>query len=865
MLRSWTRRGKTSEKSAEKSTQLAGLDVESPGPSKQFWTNFLGNKENGLVDVISPVSPEPLTPGNKRASLLLSPGSGSALTEKDGNSNSLHSKKNRDQKEGFEMALTSPARDLFPCKEDDSISTDRATMKSETTGSSASEDCPEATSENNATIAAGMVKEVKEKLNASLTENGENDEDPYEWAYDVWRKKGLLLGNGTGNVKRRPLKKVTKKIPSGAIAVLIGGIEDKVSQQMETNPDFEPTITPKESFSTFDFNEKLKRDRLSLPAATVSVKKPKAKEESFANILKKWRVKSDDRPNSHFLSPEQLTPWGSRLEKDHSDEENVDTELEKKIDAHKDQRSPSAHKSRAPKLENELPAFRPISQASKLKDQYIRQRIQSSRGRAPPKNRDMNQQIQGQEPQELFRQVRSAPKSHGDFKTAVQQVLSNVQIDNAQNLRAASAPRQRTPLLKERATPQPSYSTANDETNSKKTVDVIDLVDRPHLSESDARREVRQTVRSKSAPRSARRPQLLRSLANSSCRQYFHDTDADGGDNEDLSNNGDPKDCRRVKDLLHPFHDPTAFSVYGDEASIPSQVEILGDDCGLSVADSRLTEMRTDYDSPESSSRPHSQGITADSPWTHSVVSKLNQIPSSGGRDRISIDRPWRHDKLVNRVETYAEQSRNVKGSEAGVCTCSASVFSDKDELIEFFLPLMGSGCTCGKMPQGLRNPEEPSSLENILRPWQVSFLAGFGIHRGDQLVKAHHRSAGALATALRQYRKKKSISAYRTKSCAMALQIWSKTCKAFVRSIRKQLTAGTVELKLPNTLYILSSFLEKLPVDGNTQPYSISSVASNASSSVAWSVTHSRTPPVLRPRRASVSGRRPSSPIDDF
>jgi len=45
-----------------------------------------------------------------------------------------------------------------------------------------------------------------------------------------------------------------------------------------------------------------------------------------------------------------------------------------------------------------------------------------------------------------------------------------------------------------------------------------------------------------------------------------------------------------------------------------------------------------------------------------------------------------------------------------------------------------------------------------------------------------------------------------------MALEIWSKTCKAFVRSIRKQVADGTLDLRLPNTLYILSSFLEKMP-----------------------------------------------------
>ena len=59
-----------------------------------------------------------------------------------------------------------------------------------------------------------------------------------------------------------------------------------------------------------------------------------------------------------------------------------------------------------------------------------------------------------------------------------------------------------------------------------------------------------------------------------------------------------------------------------------------------------------------------------------------------------------------------------------------------------------------------------------------------------------------------------------------MALQIWSKTSKTFVRSIRDQLAAlwntsnmthsddDKIELKVPNTLYILSSFMDKVQHD---------------------------------------------------
>ena len=202
------------------------------------------------------------------------------------------------------------------------------------------------------------------------------------------------------------------------------------------------------------------------------------------------------------------------------------------------------------------------------------------------------------------------------------------------------------------------------------------------------------------------------------------------------------------------------------------------------------------------------------SPWTQQVVSKLEKVPfGSDGKTESwrRQERPWREDLVKQRVSDFSDAVSVLSATEEGACKCSASVFSSNDELVEFFLPLMGMACTCGRRPMGLINPEEPTSLENILRPWQVKFLAAFGIHRGDQLVKAHHRSAKALANALRQYRRKHEMTPFRTKSCGMALQIWSKTSKSYVRSIRKQLLDGTSELKVPNTLYIISSFLEKM------------------------------------------------------
>jgi hypothetical protein len=221
-------------------------------------------------------------------------------------------------------------------------------------------------------------------------------------------------------------------------------------------------------------------------------------------------------------------------------------------------------------------------------------------------------------------------------------------------------------------------------------------------------------------------------------------------------------------------------------------------------------------------SAPVASPIPEDYPWTKHILQNLDD--SQEDQRQISPredskERPWRSDLVFERVCHIGDHHSTMsENNTTGQCNCASSVFSGNDELIEFFLPQMGMACTCGRRPSGLVNAAEPTALENILRPWQVVFLAGFGIHRGDQLVKAHHRSANALASALRQYRRKQDMTPFRTKSCGMALQIWAKTCKAYVRSIRKQLTLGTTELKVPNTLYILSSFLERMHEDQTQQ-----------------------------------------------
>lgn len=658
---------------------------------------------------------------------------------------------------------------------------------------------------------------------AKTTTATQTTDDRYDWAYEVWRDMGLM------GSKKKTVRQTTLLVESRLISDIIGGIEDRVSQQhqekqeelrkqqelqqkkmeKERREQRMAVITPKGPSFPNTFSEHAHR-RMSLPSQFTQKKQQGRK--SFANILQQWREKSDDKPNTHFLSPGQLSPLRSSRSTSqdvHKNAHTMDEFSSKRI------HDASSLRTREPTADHDDHS-ESVTQASKIRAQYFQSRRDtqvSSRGRVRPQPSETSHDGPGRN----IRRTRSVSRSRGDFRTAVQQVLESV--DAAQSLS-----RSKSALFANTMADQDHQVNGRDNGIRLARAE-LDIVLSPRELNTKSRGDTR-FQRSKSAPRSIDRNMVTRmtDADRQSSGLFYSSSERDA-----KSNKGN---TLRMTDFMNLTADAKMFNS-DDNCSIPSHVEIDEDD-HYSVADSKLTDMRTECESlgPSPAKTPY------DSPWTKNVALKLNRVQQgkgSGSRE----GRPWHHDIIINRVGSMSDSRFPVDGE----CFCSSGVFAGKDDLIDFFLPLMGTGCTCGKYSNGLRNPEEPTSLENILRPWQVDFLTGFGIYRGDEMVKAHHRSGSALATALRQYQKKKGISSYRTKSCAMALEIWAKTCKAFVRSIRKQLTEGTVELKLPNTLYILSSFLEKLPVSGtDLNMSSNSSIASGA-----WSVTHSQAPLALR------------------
>jgi hypothetical protein len=647
-------------------------------------------------------------------------------------------------------------------------------------------------------------------------------EDPYEWAYEIWRGMGLM------GSRKKVIPQTTLLVESHLISDIIGGIEDRVNQQNQEKQEelrkqqelqqkkkenewreqnMVALITPRSSTFPSAFNERARR-RMSLPSQLTQKKQEGRK--SFAHILQHWREKSDDKPNAHFLSPGQLSPL--RSSRSTSKDEEIGP-LGNGFRRGKGHDTAALRTNESKSKPDDDSAC--VSQASKIREQYFQSRRDtraSSRGRTRTQATETGQDGPGRN----IRRTRSASRSRGDFRTVVQQVLESV--DAVHSLpRSKSALFANTPTHRDHREYQRENSIEHAHTE-------FDFVPSP-LDQRGKSSNGPRFQRSKSAPRSIDRNtfQSTSDVDRQSSGLVFSSPERDVKTNQGNK--------LRMTDFMNLTKDTKAFNT-DDNCSIPSHVEI-DDDEHYSVADSKLTDIRTECESlgPSPAKTP------ADSPWTRNIHSKAqNTQPGIGSASRDG--RPWYRDIIINRVGSIGDIPAD------GECFCSSGLFAGKDDLIDFFLPLMGTGCTCGKYSNGLRNPEEPTSLENILRPWQVDFLAGFGIYRGDEMVKAHHRSGNALATALRQYQKKKGSSSFRTKSCAMALEIWAKTCKAFVRSIRKQLTEGTVELKLPNTLYILSSFLEKLPVHGNDLNMS----SSSSIASGAWSVTHSRTPRAKSP-----------------
>lgn len=135
-------------------------------------------------------------------------------------------------------------------------------------------------------------------------------------------------------------------------------------------------------------------------------------------------------------------------------------------------------------------------------------------------------------------------------------------------------------------------------------------------------------------------------------------------------------------------------------------------------------------------------------------------------------------------------------------CDCQQSIFGGKEEQTRFYLPKLHIECACGKhkfpsSPSG----KHSSSLSHILRDWQREFLSTQGINTAEELLDAHRRIPKTLASEMRKWRRKKKMKSVKTKSCAVAVHVWTRTCKAVLKSVGEQKAMGIVHPMRPNLL----------------------------------------------------------------
>lgn len=568
------------------------------------------------------------------------------------------------------------------------------------------------------------------------------DEDPFEWAYDIWKRKGLM----SGKPKLSPSSDGRKstKPQARSICMDLSGMNDM------------PVRTPG-------------KNRLSLPNAPTPAK------TGFDLILNRWRQKSQETSVPSFLNskegeggliayPNPRSQMGIRNQIIAASQLNqLELKSPRTVKNVRNALLPHQVENGERPQTSKMGLLQRISSIDQGEENPCGtlsiQGSGSSTAQASQTSRLVKQFSKEKHCEEKMKSrpafMRSLPKSTLNFKTAVQTFLEDESaIDQVRN-------RSRVERIRTGIDIQQDLKVAR-----------IELKNHSHLTADDTIED--------DAPHSTVPP----------TREFSTDNPRDLSANSDL-----PAIAEKTYDDGSTHQNPAH----------QLRKSHLADDnfprCGESclVNDSLATRLT------------FGQHISSDSPWKALLKLDEDSLVETSPK-KHDASHPWNRDVAIHKT---CKQPLALRDSEDTPCSCSSSAFSGKDDMTNFMLPLMGMACHCGKSSTSLRSPEEPTSLENILRPWQCDFLAAFGIFRGDQLVKAHHHSARALASALRRYRKKHGMKTYPIETCSMALSIWSKTSKAFVRSIRKQITTGFVgELKVPNTLYILSSFLDQKSVE---------------------------------------------------
>lgn len=169
-------------------------------------------------------------------------------------------------------------------------------------------------------------------------------------------------------------------------------------------------------------------------------------------------------------------------------------------------------------------------------------------------------------------------------------------------------------------------------------------------------------------------------------------------------------------------------------------------------------------------------------PHNRNVLPNPNRILQSHDNPKVTDS----HSLVQSTGFHQTKRSRKESCCSRTVCTCVSSNFSGNSDHIEFFLPKLGKACKCSNdLPDEMEDYSNPTNLTNILRAWQVRFLATLGITTARQLISARRTESRKLAKAMISWRRNANMKPVKLKSCFVALHIWSRTAKVIIRSQR--------------------------------------------------------------------------------
>lgn len=122
--------------------------------------------------------------------------------------------------------------------------------------------------------------------------------------------------------------------------------------------------------------------------------------------------------------------------------------------------------------------------------------------------------------------------------------------------------------------------------------------------------------------------------------------------------------------------------------------------------------------------------------------------------------------------------------------------FKDTPDDIDFFLPKVSlDGSDQGNEKSSDKEndlDDDPTSLMSVLRPWQVEFLESVRITTSSQLVFASKYKSSSIAKSMVKWRAERNMKHMKSKACAVALHVWTRTIEAKIRSCLLERSSGS-------------------------------------------------------------------------